>query len=100
MKEAYIRDFNIPDELIKFIGKSKIYENNGHSGAKTLFIDKDEGYFIKIADKGLLEKEQMMYCYFSSKGLSPEVITYISSEKDYLIIKKISGEVASDKNFL
>lgn len=100
MKEAFVKDFNFPDEINAFIGNAKLYSSDGCSGANTVFIDKDNGYFIKTAKKDSLEKEQTMYHYFSRKGLSPEVITYINTDKDYLVTRKCIGDDGTEQKYL
>jgi len=100
MKEVFINDFNFPEELMGFIGTSRLYKSDGHSGAKTIFVDNDDGYFIKITEEGLLDREQTMYRYLARKGLSPEVITYISADKDYLVTRKCTGKDGLTQKYL
>ncbi|MDF2686560.1 MAG: kanamycin kinase, partial [Clostridia bacterium] len=98
--EIKINELSIPDELIEFIGSAQIFDSSGRSGAKTFFIDRDNGYYLKITDKNMLAAEQLMYRYFGEKDLSAKVLQYISTEKDYLLTEKIDGEVGSTKKYI
>jgi kanamycin kinase len=70
------------------------------SGAKTLFINKDGGYFLKSAPKGELELEAAMMRYFHNKGLTAKVFSYISGEQDWLLTERIPGEDCTSEKYL
>jgi len=87
-----------PAELHQFLYNAKLYDSSGHSGAYVIFIDKGSGYFLKSAPKGELEREAAMAKYFHAKKLSANVLAYISSERDFMLSEKISGDdCAADK---
>jgi len=99
------KDINIdllllPNELISWIGNTPVYESSGHSGAKTVYIDRDGGAYLKISDKGSLFKTSQMQEFFSKYGLSSPVIKYISLDRDYLITEPIKGEDGLSQRYL
>lgn len=55
------------------------------------YIEKDGGYFIKSAPKGVLLRESEMDRYFHKKGLSPEMLYYGSGEGDLLLTACATG---------
>ena len=81
-----------PEELIPFIEGADTYDSSCSPEANVIFIDKDCGYYLKSASKGSLEKEALMDRYFHKKRLGADVISYISSEKDWLLTERVRGE--------
>lgn len=94
MKKKKIENLptTIPMEIEKYIVGAKLYDTSCHSGAQVLFIDKDEGYYLKIGEKGTLEREKVMTEYFCSKGIGAKVLYYGSEEKDYLLTSAVRGD--------
>lgn len=90
----------LPTEIKKFIDKCNIESYSSSKNAETFYIKKEQGYFLKIAEKNYLQKEanntKILYKY----GLSAKLELYISEEKDYLITKKIQGENGTTKKYL
>ena len=64
---------------------------SGRSIATTLYLE--SGYYLKIAPKGSLVNEAMFTKWFNAKGLSAEVVLFLSENKDYLLTRKAAGEV-------
>lgn len=89
-----------PAELRSILSDAKLCDNSGQSGAETLFINKDNGYFLKSAQKGVLKNEAVMMNYFHSKGLSANVLAYISDELDWLLTEKVSGDDGTASKYL
>lgn len=77
-----------------------IYDSSSSPAARVYYIDKDQGYFLKKAAKGNLEKEVALTRYFASKGLAQEVIDYVSDEQDWLLTAKVEGDDASSAQYL
>ena len=66
-----------------------------------LFIDREEGFFLKRALNGTLKTESLMTEYMHSLGLSAEVLYYGSSESnDFLLTRRIPGEDCTDHRYL
>jgi len=81
-----------PAEFHSVLTNAKIYDSSCSPEAKVIFIDKDDGYFLKSAAEGTLEKEAVMTRYFHSKGLSAKVLGYVSCDDDWFLTEKIHGE--------
>lgn len=95
-----IDTLSLPDELIKWIGNAPIYESSGHSGARTVYIDRDGGAYLKIADYGSLLLSSQLQTYFSKHKLSSPVIRYLSTDRDYLITEPIKGDDGTSRKYL
>ena len=93
-------DIILPAELEYLATGAKLYDSSCSPEAKVIFVDKDGGYFIKSAPKATLARETAMIKYFNSKGLSAEVLTYISDEKDWLVTRKIIGDDCTTAKYI
>ena len=87
-------DFHsFPHEIKSFLIGADIYDSSCSKLAKVYYIDKNQGYFLKITAAGDLKTENLMQKYFHSIGLTPAVLFYQTIEdKDYLITEKVYGE--------
>ena len=88
-----IADISIyPSELQSVLSGAKLFDSSCSPEAEVIFIDKDDGYFLKSSTQGSLKTEADMTQFFHSKGLAPNVLAYISGEKDWLFTKKARGD--------
>ena len=58
-----------PAEIRSLLSGAKLYDSSCSPEAKVIFVNKDSGYFLKSANKGVLEHEAEMTKYFHGKGL-------------------------------
>jgi len=89
-----------PPEMHTFLYGAKIYDSSCSKYAKVIFIDKDAGYFLKSAPKGKLERQATMTRYFHGKGLSSNIISYISNDSDWLLMERVSGDDCTTERYL
>ena len=89
-----------PKELHTIISSSNLYDSSCSPEARVIFIDNDNGYFLKSAPKGKLEREATMTQYFHGKGLSANVLMYLSDEQDWLLTEKIHGDDCAMSKYL
>ena len=99
-KRISINIEEFPVHLQRFLCCADIYDSSCSSEARVYFIDKDAGYYLKIAKSGELSREAEMTEYFHSLGLGVGVILYISRERDYLLTERASGEDMTDNDYL
>ena len=90
----------IPAEFHSLLLNGQVFDSSCSKDAKVLFIDKDDGYFLKKAPKGSLHEECIMTRYFHSKKLAAEVIAYASYEQDWLLTGRLSGEDCIAQKYL
>lgn len=82
-----------PQELHSLLKTAKLYDSSCHSRAKVYYID--SGYYLKIDDKGTLKREAELTQFFFEKGLGVELISYISTDKDYMVTRSAVGKDAT-----
>ena len=94
MKKTII-DFipeELPREIFALTSGAKIFDSSCSPEARVYFIDRDGGYYLKIAERDTLLREAEMTRYFHSKGLATEVLCYQSGERDMLLTRAVQGE--------
>ena len=80
------------DNIRSYLTGADIYDYTFSERAKTYFIDKDKGYYLKIASKNMLIREMEMARYFAGKGFTSQVYEFDSdSERDILLTGKVVG---------
>ncbi len=103
MKRTLIKEIPcaLPGELERIAFGARIYDSSCSSEAKVYFIDKDEGYYLKIAKAQALRSEAEMTSYFHSKSLGAEVLHYGRfEENDMLLTAKVGGEDCTHETYL
>jgi kanamycin kinase len=66
-----------------------------------IFIDKDDGYFLKVGKSFELDRECELTRYFHQKDLAANVVEYISDfGRDYLLTERIIGQDCTAKKYL
>ncbi len=84
-------------DLIK---DAKVYDSSSSPAARVLFIDKDDGYYLKCAEKGSLKTEAKLTEYFHEKKMAQEVLAYEVHDKDYMLTRKVKGEDCTEEKYL
>ncbi len=93
--------FELPEEITHFINGADVYDSSCSPEARVYFIDKENGYFLKCAKAGALEKEAAMTKFFHSKNLGAEVLTYLSyPDTDLLLTAAVKGEDCTHEEYL
>ena len=77
-----------------------IYDSSCSDAARVIFIDKDDGYYLKSAAAGTLKTEAEMTRFLHKKGLATEVLAYTSLDKDWLLTARVRGEDCTFKEYL
>ena len=96
--ETKINITDFPKELHYLFEGAKIYDSSSHPTMTTLYSDL--GYYIKIAEKGVLKKDAELGKLFESLGMGVEVVDYLSKDRDYLVTKEAKGEDALASQYL
>lgn len=82
----------LPRDMERFVAGAGIYDSSSSPEAKVYFVDKENGYYLKASGRGALEKEAQMTGYFHAKALGPEVLQYITGDRDWLLTAAVAGE--------
>lgn len=91
---------NYPEALREILLGARIYDSRCRSGAEVLFIDKDDGYYLKSMPRGELVTEAEMTKYFSSLGLGAKMLHFESGERDYMLTSRVRGEDCTHAMYL
>lgn len=89
-KKLQINPGDFPSELHFALTRANIYDSSCHSNADVLYSDL--GYYIKMDTKGMLKDEAALTEHFSLRGMGAEFICYLSTNKDYLVTREVTGE--------
>ena len=89
-----------PPEIWKLLEGARIYDTSSSPEATVIFIDKDDGYFLKSGKPGQLKKEAELWQYFHKRALAPELLAYLSCDKDFLLTRKACGADLTSKIYL
>lgn len=91
-KITEIRLSDFPPEYHSLLEKAKVYDSSCSREARVWFLDCEDGYYLKCTPKGDLKREADMTRFFHEKGLSAEVLSYRSDERDWMLTRRIPGE--------
>ena len=96
--EIDIKSF--PDEIKPYLIEAQIYDAS-FKNAKTYYIERDGGYYLKIAPKSALEHQAVMMDYFHGKGMTARVCAYINdNDNDYFLMECVKGEDCLNDKYL
>ena len=90
----------IPVQFHTFLTGATVYDSSSSPDARVLFLDKEDGYFLKSSSVGSLRQEAQMTAYFYGKGLSAQVLAYEAGEKDWLLTRALPGRDCLDAAYL
>lgn len=93
-----LRDF--PTRFHGLLEGCQLFDSSCSPEARVWFVDKDEGFFIKSAAAGSLEKEAAITGFYHQKGLGPEVLDYFREGQDWLLTRRVPGEDCLDPKYL
>ena len=88
-KISHFSPLDFPEQLRTYIEGATLSDSSSHSGARVLYLD--SGYYLKIDQKGRLEREARIASLFEQEGTGTPVIHYLSTDKDYLLTKEAIG---------
>ena len=91
----------IPDEIKPYITGAEIFDSTFSPRARTYFIGRDDGYYLKVAPKNTLEHQAKMMEYFHNKGVTAKVCAFIQDDdNDYLLMERVKGENCLAEKYL
>ena len=90
----------IPERFHELLRSATVFDSSCSQEARVMFIDAEDGYFLKSAPKGTLERENIMTRYFCGKNLAAQVVDYVSEDRDWLMTRRIHGEDCITQKYL
>lgn len=89
----------LPSIIHNYIGQAACYDYTFNNG-QVFFIDRDDGYFLKIAPRGTLADSVALAHFFHRVGLTARVLHYESNDRDYMLQARVPGENAIAERYL
>ena len=90
----------VPAQFHPLFEDAVAYDSSCSAVARVLFIDKEDGYYLKSAPAGSLKREAVMTDWFHRKGLAAEVLAYTQEKRDWLLTRRLPGEDCICKAYL
>ena len=90
----------LPEEIYATLRGGAVYDSSCSPEARVYYIERDGGYYLKLAAPGTLAREAEMTEYFHSLGLGAEVLHYSRGERDILLSSRVVGEDMTDARYL
>ena len=91
---------SLPLKIRALADGAAVYDSSSSPEARVYFIDRGDGYYLKIAERGALAREARMTDYFHSIGLGVKVVAYVSEERDYMLTERAAGEDLTHSEYL
>ncbi len=90
-----------PPSVRELLSGANIFDSHCRSGAQVLFVDRDDGYFLKSMEQGKLVTEADMTRYFGQLGLGARVLSFETYEgRDYMLSTRVPGEDCTHAEYL
>lgn len=84
---------SVPLSIKPYLKGATIYDSSCSETAKTLLVSGAERAFLKISQRGALEREYRMTEFLHKHRAAPKAIAYESDiENDYLLLEAVNGE--------
>lgn len=90
----------IPAVFHPLLQEVPVYDSSCSPDARVLFLDRDDGYYLKSAPAGALRTEAALTRYFHSAGLAAEVLAYESNDRDWMLTRRMPGEDCTHEMYL
>ncbi|MBR3681595.1 MAG: aminoglycoside 3'-phosphotransferase [Clostridia bacterium] len=93
--------YGIPEEFKGLLSGGTVYDSSCSPEARVYFIDKQDGFYLKIADGGSLSREYEMTKYFHSRGIGTEALGLLTVDgRDMLLTRRMRGEDLTHPTYL
>lgn len=90
-----------PEVLHPYLRDAKLYDSSSSPNATVIFIDKKNGYFLKIGMRADLDREYEMTRFFHGKGLAAGTAEYFfDGNHAYLLTEKLPGDDCTAAKYL
>lgn len=96
-----VPDLNhFPVEFHPLLSSGQVYDSSCSPVARVYYIDKDQGYFLKTSDMGTLKKEAELTRFFHEKRLAAQVVSYLTTDRDWMLTTRVPGEDCTHADYL
>lgn len=98
--QVFFSPEDFPARFHGLLEGAQLFDSSCSKEALVWLIDREDGFFLKSAPAGSLEKEAAMTDFFYQKGLGVQVLGYVTEEQDWLLTRRIPGEDCLDPMYL
>ena len=85
--------YSLPDEIVRLTEGVSVWDSSCSPEASVYFIDRDGGYYLKLAEQEELRRESELTKYFHSLNLGAELLSYGAKDgRDYMLTARVPGE--------
>ena len=91
---------SFPEIFHSLLLNTPLFDSSCSKDARVFFLDREGGLYLKSAPKGSLNQEAALDAYFHSLHLGPEVLEYISEDRDWLLTRAVPGEDCTHREYL
>lgn len=95
-----LKPSQLPPEFQPLLTGAAVFDSSCSQEARVYYIEKEDGYYLKTAPKGTLQKEASLTRFLHSKQLATEVLAYRQLEQDWLLTRRVPGEDCTDPLYL
>lgn len=89
-----------PDEITRLCEGVRVYDSSCSPEARVYYIEREEGMYLKVAECKALAKEAKLHTYFHRLGLTSELLSYQSGERDFMLTRRVRGEDCTHAMYL
>lgn len=93
----------LPNWLSPELAHAPMFDSSSSPEAQVTFIDTEDGFFLKRATAGALERKNAMTTYFHKLGLTSEVLRYergTANGYDWLLKRRLHGEDCTSARYM
>lgn len=90
----------LPAEILRLADGAAVYDSSSSPEARVYFIERDNGYFLKIGEPGALGREAELIERFNKLSLTSRVLYYSTGERDIMLTERVAGKDLTDYTYL
>lgn len=92
---------DIPATYHSILADARVFDSSCSPEARVLYIEKEDGLYLKSAAAGSLAREAAMTRFFHEKGLGTEVLDYrTEGERDWMLTVRVRGEDCTHADYI
>ena len=92
---------NYPSVYHPLLVGARLYDSSCSPEARVVYIEKEDGLYLKSAPEGTLAREAAMTRFFHEKGFGTEVLDYrTEGGRDWMLTARVMGEDCTHADYI
>lgn len=92
---------NYPSVYLPLLVGARLYDSSCSPEARVVYIEKEDGLYLKSAPEGTLAREAAMTRFFHEKGFGTEVLDYrTEGGRDWMLTARVPGEDCTHADYI